>query len=426
MGLFDRLFTRRDKDPGRPPETPGLVSSPLSFRDIFKNTTVQACANIIANSVSIMPLNLYRRDRDDNRAKATDHWLYRLLRVRPNGHDSPTLFINRLVRHLVQKGNAYIFLSRDDSSDKVLAMTLLNPEQVTESYKTWPNIVYKYNKIDYTERDILHISSLVTDDYGHGIAPVDLARAAVLLGVQLDEFSLSSFGNGLNTKLLVNIAEMTKDIKDEEQAAAKAKEVSDYIRRNYAGYDNAGKPLITWHGMETKELQFQSSNRDAELLESRKWQQSEVAKLFGVPMFLVDNSYDVKYGGLEQAMTVYLNFTLSPYLRHIEQRLNTLLPISERATHYFEFDFHVLLQPDAKSRMENYSKLFQMGAISPAQICKKENIDPPAEAGDTRFVLSTLMPLNQETIDAYMAKAKATAQGLLTVDNTDAAGDQVT
>jgi len=291
----------------------------------------------------------------------------------------------------------------------------------------WPVVRYIYNSKFYTDAEILHIPSLVTDDAGTGISAVELARAAVTLGIQLDEYSLSSFGNGLNTKLLIDIAEMTKDIKNEEEASKMAATVSDYIRRNYSGSDNAGKALILWSGMKAQELKNQSSNRDAELLESRKWQEAEICKIFGVPQWMVNHSMDVKYGGLEQAMTVFINFTLSPYLRHIEQRLNTLLSDYESDAYYFEFDFNILLRPDEKSRAEFYTKLHALGAIDANGICARENIEPPAEGGDARFVPANYMPLRNDVLDAYMASAKLKAAQLMGVqDEPDpgrAAGD---
>jgi HK97 family phage portal protein len=326
------------------------------------------------------------------------------------------------MRHILQRGNAYIL--KGSKGEGVTALRLLEPDAMKRDTSQWPVVRYWYKRQEIPADKILHISSLVTDEAGNGIAPVDLARAAVTLGIQMDQYSLSSFGNGLNTKLLIDIKEMTKDAKNEEEASLVAQKVANYIARNYAGADNAGKPLITWAGMETKELTHQSSNRDAELLESRKWQEIEICKIFGVPPWMVNGTYDVKYGGLEQAMTVYLNFTLSPYLRHIEQRLATLLSDYEQTTHYFEFDFNVLLRADEKSRGEFYNKLFMMGAISPAGICAKENLDPPTEAGDTRFVPAQLMPLTDENMAAYMAKAKATAAGTLEPkDPARAAGD---
>jgi len=431
MGLFSRILNRRSSEPsGLPsPVNPAtLYSSSPRFHqsDIQRNTTVQACTTAIANAISIMPINLYVREADDSRSKAANHPLYKLLRRGPNPYESATLFIATLVRHILQGGNAYIFKSY--AKGQLVAMRLLNPTAVRRSADDWPRITYIYNGITYTDREILHIPSLVTDDTGKGFAPADLVQIAVLLGIQLDQYSLSSFGNGINTKLLVDVAEMTKACANEEEASKIAQAVSNYLTEHYSGADNAGKALVTWAGMKLTELQHQHSNRDAELLESRKFQEIEICKGFGVPLFLVNNTYDVKYGGLEQAMTVYLNFTLSPYMHHIEQRLATLLDPWEQESHYFEFDFNVLLRPDAKSRAEFYAKLFTMGAISPGGICKRENMAPPAEGADARFVPANMMPLDDDVLNAYMASAKLKAadliDGKLSPDPSSATGSQ--
>jgi HK97 family phage portal protein len=425
MGLFGKLFSKRNA----PPLAGGISypSSNFTFSDIQKNPTVVACTATISNAIAILPLNLYfKNPKTGARQKAGWHPLHTILRRRPNLSESPTLFISKLLRHILQKGNAYLY--KDIGEDgKLVALYLLNPESVKETY-VGRRVSYWYEGIAYTDKEILHIPSLITNDHGRGFAMVDLARAAVLLGIQLDEFSLSSFGNGLNTKLLIDIAEMTANTQDLEAAQKVARTVADYVKRNYAGADNAGKPLITWTGMKVTELKNQSSNRDAELLESRKWQELEICKIFGVPPFLVNGTYDVKYGGLENAMTVFLNFTLSPYLRHIEQRLGTLLDNFEQDAYYFEFDFNVLLRADEKSRAEFYMKMFSMGALSPAGICARENIDPPSEGAEARFVPANLMPLRDDVLDAYMAGAKAKAAALVAggsaPDPARAAGDQ--
>lgn len=430
MGLFSRFRSRRSSSSSGlpPPVNPAtLYSSSPNFHqsEIQRNTTVQACTNAIANAISIMPINLYVREADDSRSKAVDHPLYKLLRRGPNPYESPTLFMAKLIRHIL-RGNAYLF--KGFSGNKLVALRALNPAAVRRSAADWPRVTYTYNGTTYTDREILHIPSLVTDDTGKGFAPADLVKIAVMLGIQLDEYSLSSFGNGINTKLLVDIAEMTKDCANEEEASKKAQAVANYLSDHYTGVDNVGKALVTWYGMKLTELQHQHSNRDAELLESRKFQEIEICKGFGVPLFLVNNTYDVKYGGLEQAMTVYLNFTLSPYMHHIEQRLATLLDPWEQETHYFEFDFNVLLRPDAKSRAEFYSKLFGMGGITPGGICKRENMEPPAEGADARFVPANMMPLRDDVLDAYMASAKLKAaaliDGKLSPDPSSATGSQ--
>lgn len=413
MGIFARIFRRSKPAPFNGATSP--ASPGFDFNALKKNTTVTACTNIISSAISILPLNLYRKDpKTGARQKAGWHPLYKMTKYEPNPSESPTVWINKGLQHILYYGNAYLFHERGENA---AASFWLNPRAV-ERRGFGSNVKFYYNGREYGPDQILHIPSLVTDDMGAGYAPVDMARAAVILGIQLDEYSLSSFGNGLNTKLLIDISEMTKDAANEEDATKIANVVAEYVRRHYVGPENAGKPLIAVKGMKVEELKNQSSNREAELLESRKWQELEICKVFGVPPFLVNGSYEVKYGGLEQAMTVFTNFTLAPYLRHIEQRLNTLLEASERPYYYFEFDLHVLLRPDEKTRAEFYSKLFQLGAIDANGICARENIEPPTEGGTARFVPANLMPLTEDNLNAYMASSKVKIQ-----DPARAAGD---
>ena len=267
MGFLSRIF-RAEKRAAPPPPSGGIVaSSGFGFSDIRKNTTLTACVNVVANSIAILPLNLYFRQNDGSRVRAYSHPAYTLLRRRPNTAESPTLFLAKLVRHIKEKGNAYVFMNEEGG--KVVSLHLLNPEHVVEKYEGLKTF-YQYAGQTYDSRQVIHIPSLITDDHGKGYADVDLARTAVLLGNQFVTYALNAFGSGLNTKLLVDI---TKEIKeqgmDEEAAAKYARTLSDYIARHYAGAENAGKPLVLPFGTAT-ELKNQASNREAELLESRK------------------------------------------------------------------------------------------------------------------------------------------------------------
>lgn len=415
MGFFSRIFSRRSA----PPQSglSGLYSAPPAFvsRDIALNATVQACSNFYAAAISILPLNLYRRKPDGSRERATDHPLYRVMKAQPNPDQTPVAFMSRLVRDILEKGNAYLWKTeapaRKGSFSKVAALSRLVPDGVKERYAPGQT-TYTYGEKTYDARQILRITSLVTDDYGKGISPLVFAKTAVQLGIQLDEYAFSAFGNGLNTKLLIDATEGTQSIKDEKEAANYARNLAEYVRAQYTGAENAGKPLVQFRGWKAAEIKGQSSNKDGELLESRRWQELEICKILGVPPFLVNGSYDIKYGNFSDAMTVVLNFTLSPYLKHLEASFNSLLDEDERETYYFEFDFSALLRPDEKSRMESYWKLFQMGAISPGMICAKENLDAPKEGADARFILANLMPLDNEILKAYMAGAKLKAEKL--------------
>ncbi len=72
--------------------------------------------------------------------------------------------------------------------------------------------------------------------------------------------------------------------------------------------------------------------------------------------------------------------------RKIEQEFNKKLIFeNNKGKTYFEHNVSALLRGDSKSRAEYYSKLFQVGAISPNEIRRKENMNDEAN-GDSYYV----------------------------------------
>jgi len=421
------MFSRKAGTGGAVPAPqgiPGGNAAIFTYSDIEANTTATRCVNILAFCVSILPLNLiFRNPTTGSRQRAGWHPLYAVLKRRPNLRDTPITFFGRLMRHIFQKGNAYIFVSPAPDGT-VLSLALLNPVYVTEDYSTPGTVRYHYGGATYSDWDpassdptarILHIPSIIVDDWGCGKAFVDLAKAAVRMGKKIDLAAENSFDSGLNSNLQIDVDPLAHH-NDEKALATYARSVSDYVVGNYAGTTNAGKPFVNIFGKDAvTELKNQRSNREAELLPSRQWQTVEICKIFGVPPFLVDGTFDVKYGNLESAMTVFLNFGLMPWLLHLAQSFARLLTPYEQQddAYYFEHDVAALLRADSTARGDFYYKLFSMGAISPGEIDAKENMDPPAEGADARFVPANMMPLRKDVLDAYMAGAKAKAAGLV-------------
>jgi HK97 family phage portal protein len=422
MGLFSRLRgSRKAPASASLPAPPSYGGGPsyFTFSDIEKNTTASACVKFYEHAISILPLNLYERQADGSRRRADTHPLYPVVKRRPNSSESPVQFTAKMVRHIMEKGNAYLFKIRN--GEKIVALRLLNPEKVKENYSGY-TATYDYQNGKFTDDDILHIPSLITDDVGHGKAPLELAKTAITLGTDLDRAADSAFTNGIGSRLWIDLNSALKDCADEDAVQKRIRQYADYIARNYAGPDNAGKPLFTFGGMGEPKPLASTSNREQELLESRKWQDLQICKAMGLPTWVVDGTFDVKYGGLEPAMILVLNFALLPYLKHIEQKFNTLLNAYEQERMYFEFDFSALLRTDEKSRAEYYSKLWGLGVVSPNQIANRENLDPLPEAGDTHFVPVNNWPLTQDNVDGYMASAKLKA-GVI-ADPSRATGDQ--
>ena len=225
MGILSRIFARRSAPP---PTGAASVSYPsyipFGNRDISLNSTVQACGNVIGNMIATMPINLMFTDPKTG-AKKRAGWdkRYSLLKYRPNLQQTPVVFYRQGVGDILNKGNWYLW--RTMVGGEVVALTRLIPEAMTERYDGITTI-FCYGGKEYRDGPgcpIMRITSLIVDDHGKGFPPLVFAKTAVQLGIQLDEYSLSSFGNGLNSKLIIDVAEDTKDM--DEDAAAKYAQV---------------------------------------------------------------------------------------------------------------------------------------------------------------------------------------------------------
>src|SRR5262245_5732486 len=101
---------------------------PVSPERAVGLTAVWACVTLIAGSISSMPLILYRR-LDEDRARAVEHPLFDVLRLRPNPVQSVTAFWEAQVTALLLRGNSYSVITRDDDG-RVRALWYVNPDRV--------------------------------------------------------------------------------------------------------------------------------------------------------------------------------------------------------------------------------------------------------------------------------------------------------
>lgn len=405
MGLFN-IFKRtappREADYYMPMYGGGGLIN-VSESNLLKNPTVISCINLISRSISLLPLTLYNKSNRGS-MKAGWHPLYPLLKYTPNAEEPISVFLEKVMRDILTYGNAFIWISRINGN--IDALYSLDAKEVTV-YRDQNTNQKKYDYLSksYTSREILHIPGAAYDGT-KGYSPASFAAKAIEMGVSLDEYARAAFDNGPNTKLLLDVSErFDRGAKPEE-----IKKVADYVSRTYSGKDNANKPFILFDKMKATPVDI-TSNKDAELLEARIYQEKTIAQMFQVPLFLLGKG-EVTYGNYDSAMNAYLTFTLGPWIKRLEQYFALLLQPSERDGYYVEFNPAYLLRTDLASKTESYSKMLRIGVYSIDEIREKENL-PPLEdevAGTTHFGEANLMPLNKETIKAYMANQKAKMQ----------------
>jgi len=172
--------------------------------------------------------------------------------------------------------------------------------------------------------------------------------------------------------------------------------LSDSARVNLSySWDEAHRPLENKHrvaileeGMKWETIGMPLA--DAQFIELRKFQRSEIATLFNVPPHMIgDTERSTSWGtGIEQQAIGYVVHTLRPILISIEQRcLIDLLLLNERSRYFIEHLIDGLLRGDAMTRAQALAIQRQNGIICADEWRELENRNPiPEGAGKIYLV----------------------------------------
>lgn len=222
-----------------------------------------------------------------------------------------------------------------------------------------------------------------------GLSPVAYARQTISAARATERAAATIFANGIRPSGWLVYKGGTLDAEQRKQARKN-------IIEPMTGAENSGKIGILEADFDYKQITIPP--KDAELLLTRGFSVEEVCRWLGVPPILIGHSStgQTMWGsGVEQIILGWLTLGLRPYLTRIEQAIKRSLIVPEdRAKIYAEFNIEGLLRADSAGRGEFYWKLAQLGALTPNQICDKENL-PRFEGGDVHLLNQTLMPLEQ-------------------------------
>ena len=137
-------------------------------------------------------------------------------------------------------------------------------------------------------------------------------------------------------------------------------------------------------------------NDAAQFLETRKFQVTEICRIFRVPPHMIGDLERATFSNIESQNISFAVHTIRPWLVRIEQAMNrALFSESEKAgsssgrRYYAQFNLDGLMRGDYKSRMEGYAIARQNGWMSANDIRELENLNPiPAEDGGDDYLIN--------------------------------------
>ncbi|MES2562530.1 MAG: phage portal protein, partial [Pseudomonadota bacterium] len=293
---------------------------------------------VIAGTLGTLPARVYRRRPDGGKERAVEHPLYTLLHDAPNDLLTSCEFREMMQSHLCLRGNAYARVVRAGSG-VVSYLEPIHPDRVS-IFRRARTVTYSVQRAEGNGQDILspdemlHIRGMGPEGLV-GYSPITLARESIGLAIATEKHGAKLFSNGARPAgVLETAGQMSKD------QLAMVREEWD---RTHAGVHNANKTAILFGGLKYSGVSM--SNEDAQFLETRKFQVTDIARIFRVPPHKIADLSQATFSNIEHQSIEFVTDCIRPWAVRWEQRMNqVLLTPTERREYFIELSLDALLR----------------------------------------------------------------------------------
>ena len=359
----------------------GVRISPESALGI---TAVFSAISVIATDTASLPIGIYQRRADGGRDEVRSHPNFELLNVSPDDETTAMRWRQALMGHTLGWGNGTAEIEFDGKGYPA-KLHMLHANTRAERDLENPALFYRLpNGVKLPPRKVLHVAGLGYDGV-NGYSPVALARQALGLTLAAETFGSSLFGNGAIPRGILKYPRAFKE--------AQLKNLRESLERIYRGAHNGNRLMLLEEGVDFQPSQINPD--DAQFLATRAFQILEIARMFRVPPHKIGDYSQAHLANVEESNLDYMMTTLLPWCEQIEQAINfRLFTKEERAKGLFaEHNLMAFLRGNMVARAEFYTKLRDLGVLTPNQICRFENLNPIGAEGDIRLV-----PLNMTSL----------------------------
>lgn len=357
-GSFRAPETRAMSAGVMPPSRLDASQRSVNVNEALTLSMVYRAINIHAVSAKQLSLHTYRSDVEIT----SPLWVRQ-----PDSRTSRSAFIEQTVVSLATTGNAYWEIFRDNQG-RIVNLRVLNPLDVIIDETTAGNVRgYRYQQRYLDPEQVKHLTLMRVPGTNVGLGPIQ-AAAHELRGVMDTRNYAANFFNdsGIPSGVLKSDQVLSPD---QAQAAKEAWNATAGARHGTAVLGNGltYQPVLL-------------SPQDVQFLETRQFNVTEVARLFGVPASLMltgAQATTLTYQNIEQEHIAYVRFSLMSYLVEIEDAFTSLLPGQQ----YTKFNIDALLRADTLTRYQAHKIAIDAQFMTPEEVRIIENLTPnPQEA----------------------------------------------
>ena len=341
-------------------------------------TAVWSAVRLLSESISILPVNVYERQPNGDKTLASKNAVYNLVHNEPNYYMSSVAFFEKIMMDLCLSGNSYVQIVRNGGGTPQELLPL-NAQDI--NVKINNGQIFYHNRssdIVLDDYDVLHFKG-VSQDGIMGLSPITQNANAIGWGIALEEYGSKYFTNSAK---LSGVLETDRALS--EQAIERLK---NSFSNTYNQLQNAQSTAILEEGLSFKPITI--SPEQSQFLASRVFSITEVARMFNIPTFMLQEHSKSSFNNIESLSQSYVTYTLMPYIRRMESEMNRkLFKKNEKGKLFVEWNVNGLLRGNIKDRTDAYKTGINNGYLTINEIRRKENLNSVAD-GDELY-----LPLN--------------------------------
>jgi len=389
LGLLDRIknvFVPQDNNAEQRSityTTPFGTGTNVSPDTALTFTAVWAAIRLLTESVSSLPISVYRVENNGDKTEAVKESLYSLLKYKPNTYQNKITFFEKIMMDLCVNGNSYVYIERNRLA-RVTGLYCMNYEDMTIIQKD-NQLFYENGETGevYDSNDVLHFTGLTTDGI-EGLSPITQCKKAIGWGMAIEEYGNTFFKNGAKLSGVLST--------DRSLSETAIDRLRQSFNNTYSQLSGSNQTAILEEGLTFKPVGI--SPDQAQFLASRTFSLEEIGRIWNIPPHMLGDLSKSSFNNIEMQSQEFVTYTLLPYLTRIENEMNLkLFRTSAIGRLFVKFNVGGLLRGNIKDRSEFYTKMINTGVMSINEVRALEDLNK-IEDGDKHF-----MQMNMTTIE---------------------------
>lgn len=378
--------------------------SPLGALSI---STVMACVRVLAESIASLSLDLVKIISEDERELARVNSLFDILHSQPNNWQTSFEYFEMMMLVLCLRGNSYNEIARSRRG-QITSLNPLLPERMkvewikNSSGKNTRRKRYTYNEENGTQRvipqdKIHHVMFMSANGGLTGLSLIQAGSLSMGLSKSAENYANGVFEKGGAQRMVLSTPGTIK--KGGREALRNSWE------RAYGGSGNNHRVAVLEEGITAVNIGMTAD--DAQLIDTRRFQSVEIARIFRVPLHMIQEIENTTAlgRGIEQISISFVVHTIRPWLRRIEQAMSRDLILEPDIKAIFNVDS--MLRGDAKSRAEVNKLKWETGQINQNEMRRLDNLNGIGPDGDKYWVPMNFRPIDEPPEPKAAAPAPA-------------------